>query len=248
MKSIVAGLATEHAENGIGPVVLMLHGWGDSLHSFDALVQKLPGFRIVRLDMPGFGNTELPKDTWTVEQYAKFVAEFCKKTGVQPEYVIGHSFGGRVIIKAVSQRFLEPKKIVFIASAGVADRQNVHNMAFTAGAKIGKALLKPFPKSLYLRLRKELYRVTGGDYISAGALQETFLAVIKEDLSSDAAHIDRPALLVWGEDDIVTPVEEGKKIHRLIKGSELKVLSGAGHFVHQQKADEVAKLIQEFFI
>lgn len=246
MKSIVAGLATEHTENGVGPTILMLHGWGDSLRTFDLLVQKLPGFRIVRLDMPGFGETELPKGTWTVENYAKFVAEFCKKVSIDPEYLVGHSFGGRVIIKSVSSGIFHPKKIVFIASAGVADRVTVHNKAFNAIAKVGKVILKPFPGSLYLRLRKELYRVTGGDYVSTGALRDTFIKVINEDLSKDAEKITVPTLLIWGEDDLVTPVTEGKKLHRLIQGSQFTILHGAGHIVHKQKSDEVADLIRKF--
>src|SRR6185436_3700921 len=102
MKSIVSGLATEHSENGVGPTILMLHGWGDSLHSFDILAQKLQGYQIVRLDLPGFGNSELPRGIWDMERYAKFVKEFCEKMHIDPEFVVGHSFGGRILIKALA--------------------------------------------------------------------------------------------------------------------------------------------------
>jgi pimeloyl-ACP methyl ester carboxylesterase len=248
MKSIVSGLATEHSDKGLGPVILMLHGWGDSLHSFDILAEKLQGYQIVRLDLPGFGGSELPIGVWTVEDYARFIKEFCKKLHIEPQYMIGHSLGGRILIKAVASGLLNPRKLILVGSAGVADRQTVRNSAFMVLAKVGKLLLKPFPKSWYLRLRRELYRVTGGDYISTGALKETFLKVINEDLSETARQVSIPTLLIWGEDDIVTPVSEGKKLHSLIPNSELRVLIGAGHFVHQQKADDVAELIRKFFI
>jgi len=248
MKVIVKGLATEYSDVGSGPQVLMLHGWGDSLHSFDSLSHALGGYRIVRLDLPGFGSTELPHGVWDVGDYARFVAEFCTKLAVEPQYVLGHSFGGRILIKGLANGNFTAQKLALTGSAGVADRPTIQNNTFMTIAKIGKLALKPFPRSWYLNLREQLYKVTGGDYVSAGALSETFVNVINEDLSKDAARISIPTLLIWGEDDLVTPVSEGKKLKHLIRNSELHVLHGAGHFVHQQKTHEVAALIRKFFV
>ena len=248
MKVIVKGLATEYSDEGSGPTILMLHGWGDSLHSFDALVQCLGEYRVVRLDLPGFGHTELPRGNWDVGDYARFVAEFCEKIAIKPEFALGHSFGGRVLIKSIANNILLPKKLVLVASAGVADREKLQNNAFAYVAKVGKLFLKPFPRSWYLNLRRELYKVSGGDYVSAGALSETFIKVIQEDLSRNASQITIPTLLVWGEDDIVTPLPEGKKLNHLIRDSHIKIFPGAGHFVHKEKSEDVAALIKEFFV
>src|SRR5207302_866157 len=110
--------------------------------------------------------------------YVRFVAEFCAKIEVKPQYFLGHSFGGRILMKGLSNGILSAQKLILIGSAGVADRPTVRNNGFMAVAKIGKLILKPFPQRWYLNLRKELYRVTGGDYVSAGALKETFINVI----------------------------------------------------------------------
>jgi pimeloyl-ACP methyl ester carboxylesterase len=248
MKVIVKGLATEYQDEGSGPILLMLHGWGDSLHSFDLLAHRLGGFRVVRLDLPGFGGTELPHGDWDVADYARFVAEFCEKISIKTDYLLGHSFGGRINIKSLAHGILSAQKLILVGSAGVADRPTLQNNAFMTIAKVGKVLLKPFPRSWYLNLRRELYNVTGGDYVSAGALKETFVRVISEDLSTDAAHLKLPTLLVWGEDDLVTPISEGRKLNELIEDSKLHILHGAGHFVHQQKTDEVAELIKKFLV
>ena len=249
MKVIVDGLGTEYWDEGSGEVVLMLHGWGDSLHSFDELVERLKGdYRIIRVDFPGFGKSELPKGIWDVAKYTRFVSDFCKKEGIEPVYIIGHSFGGRILVKGLSSGTLTARKAVLMGSAGVADRKTLRNDTFILISKIGKLLLRPFPRVWYLRLRKELYRVTGGDYISAGALSDTFVRVINEDLSRDAALVSIPTLLIWGEDDLVTPISEGKKLKRLIRESELHVLTHSGHFVHQQRPDDVARLIKEFCV
>jgi pimeloyl-ACP methyl ester carboxylesterase len=248
VKVIVKGIATEYRDEGAGPTILMLHGWGDSLHAFDALTPYLDGFRILRLDLPGFGDTELPRGEWNVGDYARFVSEFCQKLSIVPTYVLGHSFGGRILVKAVGSNILHPKKLMLIASAGVADRPTIRNHFFMGIAKVGRVLLSPVPWRWYVRLRKELYRVTGGDYVSTGALKETFIRVISEDLSADASRVAIPTLLVWGTDDLVTPVSEGRKFHRMISGAHLEVLKNAGHFVHREKPAEVSALITQFLI
>ena len=91
-----------------------------------------------------------------------------------------------------------------------------------------------------------MYGLIDSDYLSAGALKETFLKIIAENLSSSAENIAAPALLIWGANDAETPLADGKRLSRLIHGSELKTINGAGHFVHREKPKEVAELIRKF--
>jgi len=246
MEVIVDDLATEYRDEGTGPVVLMLHGWGNTLQYFDELAAQLHGLRMVRLDLPGFGQSETPRDVWSVESYAQFVARFCEKIGIVPDLLVGHSLGGRIVTKAVSRGILNPRKMVLIASAGVAKRKTPRNLLYAAIAKAGKVILMPFPRTWYLSARSFLYRQTGSDYLTTGALSKTFQRVILEDLSADASHIGLPALIVWGERDLITPLAEGKKLHALIKNSQLLVVPHAGHFVHREYPQEVARAIEAF--
>src|SRR3989338_8464939 len=102
---IVDNLATEYADQGQGPVILMLHGWGGSLHGFDLLVNDLvQNHRVIRLDLPGFGGTDAPTETWNLDNYISFTKNFVNKLfPVDPsspgssgwnsiEAIIGHSF------------------------------------------------------------------------------------------------------------------------------------------------------------
>ncbi|MEN9561613.1 MAG: hypothetical protein RIQ56_886, partial [Candidatus Parcubacteria bacterium] len=141
MKIIIEGLATEYLDEGEGPVVLMLHGWKDDMHTFDQIVPPLLShYRVVRLDLPGFGGTEIPKRTWQVSDYARFVDAFVQKLRIDVDVLIGHSFGGRVSIKGVGTGLLKPKKLVLIASAGIARKRKLRNKLLTLGAKIGKVV------------------------------------------------------------------------------------------------------------
>jgi pimeloyl-ACP methyl ester carboxylesterase len=248
VKVIVQDIATNYEDEGQGPVLLLLHGWGNTLNYYDSLCSELKEFRVVRLDLPGFGSSEIPRSAWNVEMYARFVAQFCEKLHLEPKAMIGHSFGGRIITKGVGQKILHPEKIILIASAGVADRQTLRNALYAGIAKMGKVILAPLPTSLYQRAREKLYAQTGSDYLTTGTMSETFLLTIREDLSVDATAITIPVLLVWGLNDLVTPLQEGKRLNTLIRNSKLCVISNAGHFVHQEKPAEVAQLIKDFLV
>ncbi|RJQ33731.1 alpha/beta hydrolase [Candidatus Parcubacteria bacterium] len=247
MRTIVNNRAVEYSDEGTGPAILMLHGWADNLHTFDAIVQELPGFRIVRLDMPGFGQSERPNETWGVVEYARFVEDFIKKVQIDPQALIGHSFGGRVIIKGVGVGIFAPQKIVLIASAGVARKTTLKSIVLRVIAKIGKVLTLIPPFSLYRQqIRKKLYGALGSDYFAAGSMRDVFLKVVREDLIEYARQIRIPALLIWGRRDSSTPLSDGEKIRDAIRQSEMQIIEGASHFVHQEKPREVAQLIREF--
>ena len=203
----------------------------------------------MRLDLPGFGGSELPENVWGVGEYADFVGNFCKKLALQPDILVGHSFGGRVIIRGMAEKVFTPRKIVLIASAGLAAERTLKAKLFLVISRLGKIGLFLLPRAIQENLRRKWYGITGSsDYANAHnpILKGTFLKAIREDLASAARSVRVPALLVWGKQDMITPLSEGRRLHTLILGSRLEVIEDAGHFVHQEKAAEVAKLILDF--
>lgn len=248
MKIIVQNLAIEYLDEGAGQVMLFLHGWQDDLHTFDSLASLLSKtMRIIRLDLPGFGKSEAPQETWDLDNYVKFVEEFIHKLNFQVYALVCHSFGGRIAIKCAASKNLQARKIILISSAGIVENRAFRNSALKLLAKTG-GLITYIPPLIFWRekLRKRMYGFIGGDYLNTGALKETFLKIISEDLSASAKKITMPILLIWGENDTETPLSLGKKLAGLIADSKLKVINGAGHFVHKEKSQEVAKFIQEF--
>jgi len=248
MKIIVQNLATEYLDEGTGKVVLFLHGWQDNLHTFDSLVSLLsPVLRIIRLDLPGFGKSEVPKETWDLNNYVQFIEDFIQKLDIQVYALVGYSFGGRIAIKGEATKNLQAQKIILICSAGIAKNRTLRNSLLKILAKIG-GLITYMPPLIFWRegLRKRIYSFIGSDYLNTGVLKETFLKIISEDLSVSAKKITTPTLLIWGESDTETLLSDGKQLARLIPNSKLKVISGAGHFVHKEKSQEVARLVQEF--
>jgi len=248
MKIIINNIATEYKDEGSGPTMLLLHGWWDSLKTFDKFVPFLKDeHRIVRLDLPGFGNTETPPKDWNLDDYVNFVKAFIKKLNISVDILVGHSMGGRIAIKGRATSKLSANKIILIASAGNVCRQTARNFLFKILAKICKFISPNFLSDYWeLKLRRPFYKKLGSDYAEAGALKNTLVNIIEEDLTSAANKIAVPTLLIWGEDDVATPLSDGQRFAESIKGSVLKIIKGAGHFVHQEKPEQVAELVKEF--
>ena len=251
MKQVVVNsLLTAYEGEGTGkPAVVFLHGWGGDRYSLKPLWTKLSeDYRALSLDLPGFGSSQTPPQDWTVSDFSNHVSTFLEKVGVADSYVlVGHSFGGRVILRGVGGGQLKPTKIILIDAAGVADRQR-RNVGYAVLAKAGKGLLSlPGLKGLQVAARRKLYKSIGStDYLEAGSMQKVFTNTISEDLSAQAVRVSTPTLLIWGENDTETPLSEGKKLAKLISGSKLEVLPGLGHFPFDEDASAVLALVERF--
>ena len=248
MKIIVQNLLVRYYDEGKGRVILFLHGWQDDLRTFDYLVPFFSDeWRIIRLDLPGFGESEKPNKNWDLNDYVQFLEEFIKKLDLSIEVIIGQSFGGRIILKSGDVNNFYSQKVVLIGAAGVSRKRNFRNLIIKILTKIGKLIIHITPLFFWKdELRRKMYKAVGSDYLDAGELKKTFLKVVSEDLTLNAKKIDVPTLLIWGENDKETPVLDGKKLSELIKNSEIKIIKNGGHFVHRENFQEVGKLIQDF--
>ncbi len=245
---IVDKLAIAYADEGKGPVVLMLHGWGSSVQPFDALARALAGkYRVVRLDLPGFGGSQLPDRVWGIPEYAALITDFCTKLAIRPTTLLGHSMGGQAAIYLVGQGLIRPQRLILIGASGVRDAWTVRQRLTFILAKAGKVVTRPFP-AVANRLRTRLYATNGNsEYAAASpALAANYRRVLTEDQRANASRVHIPTLLIWGQQDADAPLRNAHILHRLIAHSRLEVLPGAGHFVFLDKPTETAILVEEF--
>lgn len=233
MQVIVNNLVTNYEDTGSGKVLLLLHGWGDSLNTFDSLIPYLSRFRIIRLDLPGFGQTDNPPKPWSIDDYIAFVSAFLVKLNIDDvDILLGHSFGGRIAIKGVGLNKLKCNKLILINSAGIAKGNNFVSI-----------LSRPF-KWLPRGIKNSIYHALKSDYVDREELKGTFANVVSEDLKKYAKMINTPTLIIWGKDDDLTPLSDGRTFNKLIVNSKLQIIDG-GHFIHQEKPKEVASLIYD---
>ena len=91
-------------------VLVFLHGWGSQAMHFQKTLEKCTNF--VAVDLPGFGDSEIPTSAWSLDDYANFIRDFLKKMGIENPVLAGHSFGGSVAIKYCAQNHGAKKLIL----------------------------------------------------------------------------------------------------------------------------------------
>ncbi|HTE57858.1 MAG TPA: alpha/beta hydrolase [Verrucomicrobiae bacterium] len=248
MNVVVDNLLTTYEQAGKGPAVLLLHGWGDSQATFAQLAKKLQTTHTtIVVDLPGFGGTQPPQETWGVGDYVHFVSQFLKKIDAPKlQGIVGHSNGGTIAIKGLATGELKADILVLLASAGIRDVYRGRKKMLRLAAKTAKLATAPLPKSVQTRLKKKAYKAIGSDLFVAEHLQETFKKIVTDDVQTEAATLKLPTLLIYGSEDTATPVTYGELFHVAIAGSKLQVLPGAGHFVHHDRLDEVYELVKGF--
>ncbi len=249
MNVIVNGLMTSYQKFGKGTQTLVfLHGWADSSKTFARIIAELQeDYSILALDLPGFGGTQRPPRAWGTDDFSAFVAAWLKKIEAGSVYAfITHSFGATAAINGLAKDVLKSQKLVLIAAAGIRDKGNPKKTALKTLAKTAKLGLYLLPGSTRQKLRSKAYGKLGSDMLILAEMEPSFRRIIGEDMQAQAKKLKLPALLIFGTGDDQTPPRDGRTFNKLIEGSKLEIIEGAGHFVHQERSEEVAKMIKDF--
>jgi len=248
MQIVIHNLLAGYSKSGSGPVIVLLHGWGDSSATFKSLESSLQDrFTLLNIDLPGFGSTDRPHRPFTLADYVDFVASLLKKTDCEDVYAfIGHSNGGSIAIRGLSTQKFSSPHLVLLASAGIRSRNTFKQKFYKVIAKIVKFPLYMLPKKSRDSVRKKMYSFIGSDLFVAEGMHDTFRNVVSEDLLKTAGSIRSRTLLLYGENDKATPPLFGDMYAQVIKDSDYRVIPGVGHFLHHENPEQVNKIIKEF--
>lgn len=253
MDITLKNLHINYIKQGEGSNILLLHGWGADITLYAGMIAELSKRHTVyALDTPGVGKSDQPPEAWSVDDYVDLVVDFIKEMHIDKTSLIGHSFGGRLITKLMNrkERPCEVDKIVFIDAAGIKPKKKLSTKLKVRKYKIAKKLFaNPVLKYLYPDYVENMRKKNGSaDYNSATpVMRATLVKVVNEDLTALLPGIDRPTLLIWGENDPTTPLSDGQKMEKLIPDSGLYVVKGAGHFSYIERPGEVHAALNNFF-
>jgi pimeloyl-ACP methyl ester carboxylesterase len=230
-----------------GVPILILHGWGATIETvvsiFGALRSTAP---VYALDLPGFGETEMPPGAWGVADYQGFVAAFMDALELGPASVVAHSNGGRIAIRMAATEPHRIAKLVLVDSAGIRPKRGITYYRKVSMAKAGKHAARRLG-SVGERLQRRLVaHAASSDYAAAGALRPTFVKLVNEDLSGMLRQIGAPTLLIWGSEDTATPVSDGRLMEHSIPDAGLVVLDGAGHYSYLDQPERFQTILRHF--
>lgn len=233
---------------GQGKPMLILHGWGSKSDRWQAVGEILAQKNMMAIipDLPGFGQSQEPGTVWNLNNYVEWVAEFSEKI---PElshgfYLLGHSFGGALSAK-FSIKYNQRVEKLFLVGAAAIRKKTIKKQVVGRMSKVAKIFsFLPF----YGFAKKVFYKfvVGGNDYLRVqGAMKETFLAAIADDLSQFVSSIKVPTVIIWGEKDDTTLVEDAYFINKKISGSKLIIIPGQNHALEIKVPEILAQKILE---
>lgn len=243
----VNGLKVHYLLRGEGENIILLHGWGGSTESFapvfNYLAQK---FRVISIDLPGFGQSQKPGEVWGTRDYAEFLKSFMDTLGIEKATLIGHSFGGRISIYFAAHQPDRIKKMVLVNSAGLIKKRplSYHLKVYTYKVLKRVVTLLPFAGEEAVKQLRGMFG--SADYRQAGPMRKILVKVVNEDLKPLLKKIQAPTLLIWGEQDEITPVEFGRIMEREIDDAGLVVLKNAGHFSYLDRLNQFLIIIDNF--
>ena len=239
------------SENKNKPL-LLLHGWMAKIEAMAPIYQYFKKDRkVIAIDFPGQGGkSDTLKDIWGVPEYGEMVKALIDKLEINGCDVIGHSFGGRVIIYLSSKYKTLFNKIVLTDAAGVKPKRSIKKMFKIYSYKITKFLMKLItPKERYEEKLDEMRKKRGSsDYamLTTDVMRGTFNKVINLDLTNKLKDIEQSTLLVWGENDMDTPLYMAKIMEKYIKDSGIVVIENAGHFSYLDNPNKYLLVVSTF--
>lgn len=252
MEIEIGGRRVAYLDKGEGPVLLFLHGWAAPVATYRLLTDHLSAYcRVVAPDLPGFGGSEEPPEAWDVDGYADFIEAFIRAVGIQEAVLMGHSFGGRIIIKLMNRPSLPltVKKIILMDAAGIRPKRPPSYYWKVYTYKAAKWFFRlPGVRTLCPHAEDKARNKAGSDdYRNASPLMRRVMSLaVNEDLTPLLSGIRASTLLIWGEKDTATPLSDGQTMERLIPDAGLVVLAGAGHFSFADRWGQCSRVLDSF--
>ncbi len=242
---MINGLKIQYIDQGEGDVVLLLHGWNAPAETYRLIIDHLSTrYRVIAPNAPGCGGSDEPPVPWTVDDFVDFTVAFAQALGVSKAILMGHSFGGRTIIKLMNRQPcpLEVEKIVLMSAAGIRPKRSTSFRIKRGILKAMKPIEKVFPK-LASAARNHM---GSADYRAASEIMKKTMAIcIEEDLTDLLPGVKAETLLIWGRYDTATPLQDGQTMEQNIPGAGLVILEG-DHFAFAQQWPQCARVLDVF--
>ncbi|MGH2734627.1 MAG: alpha/beta fold hydrolase [Actinomycetota bacterium] len=233
-------------DRGEGDPVVVLHGWGGRIESMSPVISCLAGgFRVLALDLPGFGASPIPQGTWGSPDYAEFVRDVLTGLGIERASFIGHSFGGKVSLYLAATHADAVDKLVLQGANGVRRPPTLRARAKRVASRAARAsgALGPPGRAL----RQAVYdRIASDDYKQAGEMRPVLVKTVNEDFTHLMPRIAAPTLLVWGSEDDASPPEHGRTMEHLIPDAGLVLFEGRGHFAYLDESERFCRIVRHF--
>ncbi|MBY0338555.1 MAG: alpha/beta fold hydrolase [Acetobacteraceae bacterium] len=244
------------------PAILFIHGFGSSLHTWEDWARGLEDrYRVIRLDLPGFGLTGAdPTGDYSDQRAFALLAALLDRLGVARAHVVGSSMGGRIAWGFAAARPERVDRLVLMAPDGFASEGRDYDRPPARLPWIGHVLPYTLPRPL---LRPMLRNVYADPSVMTDALLERYrdmllapgvrAAILRRMATSllvrpepILATIRAPTLLLWGDSDRAIPASHAEDYRRVLPESQVVVLPRMGHAPMEERPAEGLAALRAF--
>jgi pimeloyl-ACP methyl ester carboxylesterase len=258
---------------GSGPALLLIHGVGCDSKSWEPVLAKLAQrFTVIAPDLLGHGESDKPRADYSLPAFANGMRDLLAALGIDRVTVVGHSFGGGVAMQFAYQYPQLVERVVLVSAGGVAKDVSLalRLAAMPMGAEALGVLRAPgvlpaircFGRAVgsvlgSTRLGRDAADVVGmlegfGDPAGLAAFARTLRSVV-DARGQFVTMLDRtylvqslPVQIIWGEDDLIIPVDHAHQAHAAIPGSRVEIFEKSGHMPFHDHPDRFVEVVERF--
>jgi len=231
--------------------IIILHGWGLSGGRCSKLqnIFVKHGYRVYAPDLPGFGQTRVPKKALVLSDYARYVHGYMRRKKITSAILFGHSFGGRVAIRFAKLYPGLVRALILTGTPGYTPVSRVKLISSIVLAKIGGKLMDiPLVSRWKEAVRLFFYKLVGAKeyYRAEGPMRQTFKNIVEEKLEENMKSITAKTLLLWGTEDTIVPLQIAERMKQTFPNATLVLIPKIGHDAPIRKAGDVAEASLSF--
>jgi len=235
-----------------GPPVVLVHGLGGRAEDWVNLAPYLvnAGYRVYTPDLLGYGQSDKPQDAnYSIQQESQLVTGFLDAMHLEQTDLAGWSMGGWIVQRVAADHPDRIRRLILIDSAGLrmAPEWDTRLFTPTTPAELDQldALLMPNPPKIPGFLANDiLTQSQQGAWVVHRALASMFTG--QDVTDTQLPGLKMPVLILWGDQDQITPLTEGRAIHKLIPQSNLVIAHGCGHLAPEQCSAIYGRSLVEF--
>jgi pimeloyl-ACP methyl ester carboxylesterase len=264
----VDGIRVHYQEAGErnAPALVLIHGFASSTLVWSKVFLPLAeaGFRVIAIDMLGYGYSEKPRNgQYTIAGQAKLLIGLLDRLGIKRAALVGSSYGGAVAATCALDYPRRVDRLILIGTVNN-NRPLNYKLMRVFGSRVFGDVVSPLligSRRLLRRRMKRVYdrhawvlderRVDARHLpLRAAGTQRAIIRTVRswdaERISRDAHLIRKPTLLLWGENDREIPLADGERLHEEIPGSRLIVFLNCGHLPHEEYPEAFTKVVADF--
>ncbi len=250
-------MTINHVNDGKGPPVVLLHGFCETLHIWDDLIEKLAAkYSVWAIDLPGFGNSPSISPL-TIDLAAGQIQSFLRDKNIESYTAIGHSLGGYVALALAEKYQQSLQGLVLLNSTCFADSPEKKEIRDKTIEFINRNGMEAFADNFVPNLFRQQANESMADKIqtvSNMVTQSSTDAVVsytaamrdRPDRSHILARTSRPILVLAGEEDIVVPRDANLEMQQLSELVTLEFLENTGHMGMYENPDQSLDLLQTY--